>query len=144
MKSLNYQKAVIAGIAGTLAFTAVLLIGPMMGMPKMDMGQMLGPMNPMVKMPYWTGWVMHFMIGIVLTGIYGAFFLNILPSNSWKRGLVWALIPFVMVQLTLVPMMGMGVFSGGDVKMIVGSLMTHLAYGAVAGLVYGDGNAAES
>lgn len=139
MKNLNYQKVVLAGVAGTLAFTILLFIGPIMGMPKMDMGQMLGPMNPMVKMPYWTGWMMHFMIGMVLTGIYAAVFLNILPLVGWKRGAIWGLIPFVVAQLVVMPIMGMGVFSGGNMMMIMGSLMTHLAYGGVAGLVYGDG-----
>ena len=139
MERLNYQKAVIAGIAGAAAFTVVLLMGPLMGMPKMDMGEMLGTMNPMIKMPYVMGWVLHFMLAIILTGIYGAFFIKILPSTSWKRGLIWSLIPYVATQLMVMPMIGMGVFSGGDMKMIVGSLLTHLAYGAVAGLVYGDG-----
>ncbi|MCH8010655.1 MAG: hypothetical protein IIA61_01700 [Candidatus Marinimicrobia bacterium] len=139
MKDLNYQKVVLAGVAGTLAFTVLLFIGPMMGLPKMDMGQMLGPMNPMVAMPYWMGWVMHFIIGIVLTGIYAAFFVKLLPSDGWKRGAIWGLIPFLLAQIMVMPMMGMGVFSGGNVLMIMGSLMTHLAYGSVAGLVYGDG-----
>lgn len=139
MKAINYQKVVTAGVAGTVVMTLLMLMGPVMGMPKMDMGQMLGPMNPMVKMPYAVGWVMHFIIGVILTGIYAALFLNTLPSTGWKRGAIWGLIPFVMAQLVVMPMMGMGVFSGGQIMMIMGSLIGHLVYGGVAGLVYGNG-----
>jgi len=107
-------------------------------MPKMDMGQMLGPMNPMVAMPVFVGWTMHFIIGIILTGIYAAFFVKILPFDSWKRGALYSLIPFLMAQLIVMPMMGMGVFSGGNMMMIVGSLLGHLVYGGVIGFMYSE------
>lgn len=139
MNTFNFQKVVVAGVAGTAAFTVIMLMAPVMGLPKMDMGNMLGTMNPVVALPYWMGWVMHFMIGTVLTGIYAAFFLTILPSNSWKRGLVWSLFPYVLAQVMVMPVMGMGFFSGGNFGALFGSLLTHLAYGAVAGLVYADG-----
>lgn len=137
--NLNYQKTVTAGLAGTFAFTVIMFLGPMMGLPKMDMGNMLGIMNPIMPMPYLIGWMMHFVIGIVLTGIYGAYFLSILPYDGWKRGLIWSLVPFLIAQIMVMPMMGMGLFSGGNLLMIMGSLFTHSAYGAVAGAVYGEG-----
>ncbi len=137
--NLNIQKVVIAGFLGTLAMTVLMVIGPMMGMPKMDMGQMLGPMNPIVQMPYAMGWVMHFILGIVLTGIYASVFLNLLPSDGWKRGMIFSLIPFLLKEIMVSPMMGMGLFEGGNMMMIMGGLLGHLVYGAVAGYVYGDG-----
>ncbi len=137
--NLNIQKVVTAGFLGTLAMTVLMVIGPMMGMPKMDMGQMLGPMNPILQMPYAMGWVMHFILGIVLTGIYASVFLNLLPSDGWKRGMIFSLIPFLLKEIMVSPMMGMGLFEGGNMMMIMGGLLGHLVYGAVAGLVYGDG-----
>ena len=137
--NLNIQKVVTAGFLGTLAMTVLMIIGPMMGMPKMDMGQMLGPMNPIVQMPYAMGWVMHFILGIILTGIYAAVFLNLLPSDGWKRGMIFSLIPFLLKEIMVSPMMGMGLFEGGNMMMIMGGLLGHLVYGAVAGFVYGDG-----
>ncbi len=139
MGNVNVQKAITAGVAGTFVMTLVMLVGPMMGMPKMDMGAMLGPMNPIVAMPYWMGWVMHFIIGVVLTLIYAAVFINKLPSSGWKRGAIWGLVPFFVNQIAVVPMMGGGFFTGGNMTMIVGSLVGHLLYGAVVGIVYGDG-----
>ena len=137
--NLNIQKVVTAGFLGTLAMTVLMVIGPMMGMPKMDMGQMLGPMNPILQMPYAMGWVMHFILGIILTGIYAAVFLNRLPSDGWKRGMIFSLIPFLLKEIMVSPMMGMGLFEGGNMMVIMGGLLGHLVYGAVAGLVYGDG-----
>ena len=136
MIQVNYKSLLTAGLAGTAVMTILMLIGPMMGMPKMDMGQMLGPMNPIVVMPVWVGWMMHFIIGIVLTWIYAAFFIDILPFDSWKRGLLYSLLPFVIAQLMVMPMMGMGVFSGGNMMMITGSLIGHLLYGGVIGFMY--------
>lgn len=145
MKSPNIQKVVIAGIAGTFAMTVIMLIGPMMGMPKMDMGEMLGTMNPMMAMPYMVGWMMHFVIGIILTYIYAAFLIDRLPGEiGWQRGAIYGIIPYLVMQAMLGPMMGMPFFSGGDMMAIVGSLIAHLAYGAVMGVVYGDGNGAEA
>ena len=139
MENLNYQKVVTAGLAGTLAMTILMLVGPMMGMPKMDMGNMLGPMNPIMALPYWLGWVMHFVIGTVLTLIYAAFLMSRLPSDGWKRGMIYSLLPFLVKEIAVTPMMGMGLFEGGDMMMIIGTLMGHLAYGGVMGFVYGDG-----
>jgi len=137
--NINLQKTVTAGVAGTIAFTLVMFLGPMMGLPKMDMGSMLGTMNPIMPLPYLVGWMMHFIIGVVLTAIYASFFLKILPSEGWKKGIIYSIIPFMIAQVMLMPMMGMGLFSGGNLLMLTGSLFTHLAYGAVAGAVYGEG-----
>lgn len=137
--NLNISKTVKAGLLGTFAMTVMMILGPMMGMPKMDMGQMLGPMNPMIPMPYAIGWVLHFVIGIILTGIYAQFLINRLPGDGWKRGMIFSLFPFLVKEIMVSPMMGMGLFDGGNLMMIMGGLMGHLVYGAVIGIVYGDG-----
>ncbi len=139
MENLNYQKVVTAGLAGTLAMTIIMLIGPMMGMPKMDMGTMLGPNNPVMTLPYAVGWVMHFIIGTAFAFVYAAFLISRLPSDGWKRGMIFSLLPFVMKEILVTPMMGVGFFEGGDMMMIIGTLIGHLGYGAVLGFMYGDG-----
>lgn len=136
MSNLNIQKVVIAGIAGTFAMTVVMVLGPMMGGPGMDMGVMLGTENPMMAMPYWMGWMMHFIIGIILTTIYAAFLLDILPSEGWKQGAIYSILPWLVMSVVLGPMMGMGFFGGG-IMMAMGGLISHLAYGSAMGYVYG-------
>ncbi len=139
VENLNYQKVVTAGLAGTLAMTIIMLVGPMMGMPKMDMGTMLGPDNPVMTLPYGVGWVMHFIIGTAFAFVYAVFLISRLPSDGWKRGMIFSLAPFLMKEILVTPMMGMGLFEGGDMMMIIGTLIGHLAYGGVLGFVYGDG-----
>ena len=139
MQNVNIIKVVIAGAAGTLAMSILMLVGPMMGMPKMDMGVMLGTMNPMMELPYFVGWMMHFVIGIMLTFIYAAFLFDKLPSEGWMKGAIYSIIPFLVMQMMLSPMMGMPFFSGGEMMAIMGSLLGHLAYGGVMGYVYGEG-----
>ena len=139
MQNVNIIKVVIAGAAGTRAMTILMLVGPMMGMPKMDMGVMLGTMNPMMELPYFVGWMMHFVIGIMLTFIYAAFLFDKLPSEGWMKGAIYSVIPFLVMQMMLGPMMGMPFFSGGAIMAIMGSLLAHLAYGSVMGYVYGEG-----
>jgi len=135
MGNVDFKKVIIAGIAGTAAMTALMLMAPMMGVPKMDMGEMLGTMNPMMPMPYMMGWVMHFIIGIALTWFYAAFLIDRLPSDGWKRGMIYSLIPWAVMNFMAMPMMGMGIFSGGMMA-IVGTVLVHFAYGGVMGAIY--------
>ncbi len=142
MGNVDFKKVIIAGIAGTAAMTALMLMAPMMGVPKMDMGEMLGTMNPMMPMSYTMGWVMHFIIGIILTWIYAAFLIDRLPSDGWKRGMIYSLIPWAVMNFMSMPMMGMGVFSGG-IMAIVGTVLVHFAYGGVMGSIYTRESASE-
>jgi hypothetical protein len=82
---------------------------------------------------------MHVVIGLVLAVIYSAWFAARLPGGPVLRGAIYAFGVFLVAQLVVTPMMGGGVFSGGNMAMIVGSLMGHLVYGALVGAVYGAG-----
>lgn len=53
------------------------------------------------------------------------------------RGGLYAIAPFLMAQILVIPMMGMPLFSGSWV-LAVGSLIGHLVYGAVVGALYGS------
>ena len=142
MKSQAWTKIVIAGVAGTLAFTVFRMLGPIIGLPPMDMGKMLGTMNPMMTLPYAMGWVMHFVIGTVLTAIYALFLMDKLPSEGWAQGMIYSLIPWLVMSLMLAPMMGMGLF-GGTMGAAIGGLLGHLAYGATIGYILARPDQAE-
>ena len=133
MFKLNIPRLVLAGIVGTLLMTLLMLMAPMMGMPPMNIGQMLGSvMGGSVIL----GWVAHFMIGIVLAGIYAALFVERLPGPAAVRGMLYSVLPWLLTQLVVMPMMGNGLFSGSAL-MAVASLIGHLMYGAALGAVYG-------
>jgi uncharacterized membrane protein YagU involved in acid resistance len=132
---INIGKAVTAGIIGTLIMTAVgVWMAPMMGIPRMNPADMLAQqMGGNLAL----GWAGHLMIGTILALIYAAV-ASRLPGPFAVRGALFSLAPFLVAQLMLMPMMGMGVFSG-SVAMAMGSLIGHLIYGAIVGSVYGDG-----
>lgn len=138
MFRIHFGKAILAGVVATAAMTALMLMAPAMGFPPMNIGAMLGSVMGGSQA---LGWVAHFMIGTILALIYAAFFVDRLPGPAVVRGLVYSLAPWLMAQLVVMPMMGMGVFSGSLVAAF-GSLMGHLVYGAVVGLVYGLPDAA--
>jgi hypothetical protein len=130
---MNLKRILLAGAVGTAAMTMLMLVAPFMGMPKMAIGEMLGGF---LGIGTATGWAVHLVIGLVLATIYAAVFASRLPGSAVVRGAVYGVGVFLMAQLVVTPMMGGGVFSGGNVAMIAGSLMGHLIYGGLVGGLY--------
>jgi uncharacterized membrane protein YagU involved in acid resistance len=123
------------GIIATAAMTLLMLVAPMMGLPKMPIGEMLAGF---MGIPVALGWIAHFMIGVVLAAVYVFILKDRLSGKSVVKGLLFALIPFFMAQIIVMPMMGAGLFSmstGTPIMMVMGSLIGHLVYGAVLGAV---------
>jgi len=134
LEHFNAPKAILAGLSGTVAMTALMLMAPMMGMPPMNIGNMLGAMMGGIVA---LGWVAHFMIGTVLAVLYAALFANRLPGPAVIRGMLFALLPWLLAQIALMPMMGAGFFSG-SLMAAGGSMMGHLVFGATIGAIYGQ------
>jgi uncharacterized membrane protein YagU involved in acid resistance len=131
--SIRIEKAVIGGLAGTAMMTAVgLWAAPMMGIPRMNPAEMLAGAMGGVQI---VGWLAHIMIGITLAIGY-ALLGGYLPGSPVVRGALYGIVPWLMAQLAVMPMMGMPVFSG-TVSMAMGSLIGHLVYGSIVGAVYG-------
>lgn len=132
MANFDAKRAVLGGLAGTAAMTALMLMAPKMGLPPMNIGEMLGSvMGGSAAL----GWMGHFVVGTVLALGYGLL-ADHLSGPGVLRGSIYALAPWLMAQLVVMPMMGAGLF-GGSVLAAGGSLMGHLVYGAVLGAVYG-------
>jgi hypothetical protein len=131
----NVTRVIGAGVLATLVMTAVgVFLAPMMGMPAMDPAEMLaGRMGGHLVL----GWAGHLMIGITLALLYAAFVAKRLPGPPAVRGMAFGLAPWLMAQVAVMPMMGMGLFSG-SMQLAAGSLVGHLVYGAVLGAVVGS------
>lgn len=134
MSRVNIGRWLAAGAMGTAAITMLMLGAPLMGMPRMPIGEMLGSF---LHIGSAAGWAMHVVIGLVLALIYAAWFAARLPGGPAGSGALYGLGVFLVAQLVVMPMMGGGVFSGGNLPMIMGSLIGHLVYGALVGAVYG-------
>jgi uncharacterized membrane protein YagU involved in acid resistance len=132
MDRFNAKQAVVGGLAATLVMTVLMLVAPMMGLPPMNIGAMLGSvMGGSLAL----GWMGHFMIGTALALGYAALFANRLPGPGFLRGATYGVLPWLMAQLVVMPMMGAGLFSSSFLA-ATGSLMGHLAYGAILGAIY--------
>jgi uncharacterized membrane protein YagU involved in acid resistance len=126
-------KAVVAGLVATTAMTMLMMVAPSMGMPKMDIAGMLASKMGGIRA---LGWMAHFVIGSVLALVYAARFARRIPGRAFIRGAVYSLLPWLVAQVVVMPMMGMGLFSG-SMAMAGGSLLGHVVYGAVLGGIYG-------
>jgi uncharacterized membrane protein YagU involved in acid resistance len=135
----NIGKSILGGFVGTLAMTLMMYkIGPMMGMMKMDIAAMLGNMLGGWNM----GMMMHFINGTIIFPLIYAFLLfHLLPGAPAVKGLTWGAILWLLAQLMVMPMMGGGIFSSkmGGMTAVAGSLVGHIVYGALLGLIAGAG-----
>lgn len=143
---MNAGRAAAAGLVGTGVMTALLLVEPSVGLPKIAMGQVLssslGLASAHLAIGPAVGWVLHFVIGMLLALVYAAAFDRRLPGPALARGLIYGALVFVVAQLVFMPLVGGGVFSHGDVELLAGSLLGHLVYGGLTGWIYGEAEVA--
>ena len=136
MQKPNLTKALLAGVVGTIAMTMLTYIAPMMGMPEMNIPQML---SGFMGVHILAGWLAHFMVGTGFALLYAYIFASWIPGPPVVKGAVYGLFPWFLAQIMVNPMMGAGVFAlntAAPMLMVVGSLMGHLVYGSVLGVVY--------
>jgi hypothetical protein len=143
---INWGIIIAAGLAATAIMTMLMYGAPMMGMPKMDMAQMIGSIVlPLGSTSFVMGMLMHFVVGVIFAVIYALVWhgLGIIPG--WWTGLIFGAVHF------LVATMGMGVMSVTNPEMNSGRLynpinggltgmslllMGHLIFGVVVALIY--------
>ncbi len=138
---MNPARAVAAGLIGTAAMTALLLVEPSVGLPRIAIGQILstslGSASAHLPVGPTAGWIIHFTTGALLALIYARWFVRRLPGAALVRGLVYGGMVFVVAQVTFLPLTGGGPFSRGNVELLAGSLLAHLVYGGITGWIYG-------
>jgi hypothetical protein len=130
-------RAILGGFAGTIVLTMLMYIAaPLMGIPKMDIAGMLGSMLGGWSM----GMVMHLFNGIVLFPlIYTFVVFSKLRGTPATKGILWGVALWLVAGLMVMPMMGAGLFgmANGGMMATVASLMGHVAYGALLGIIAG-------
>jgi len=138
---VNAPRAVVAGVIATAAVTALWLAEPVVGLPSFAVGSMLSSFLAVVTAytPIWpiVGWIIHVAVGIGLALIYARWLVDRLPGAPLLKGVGFGLGVFVLAQLTFMPLVGAGFFSRGDASLLVGSLIGHIVFGGLIGLVYG-------
>ena len=135
MDKNNIRKALFAGLAATASMTILMFLAPMMGLPDMKIGNMLADF---MMTPVLLGWAMHLMIGLVWALVFVIFIEDKIQINSLLKGMLFLLFPWLLMQTIVAPVMGLGVFFSNaprSMMMVLGTLMGHLLYGLVLGLV---------
>lgn len=146
---MNVLAAVIAGLVGTIVFSMVLAMAPMMGLPKMDivalLGTMFGKANQML------GWMMHLMMGVIFALIYALLWSKGIGSATWYYGLAFGAVHWLIVGviMAMIPMMHAGIRSGavkapgmymtangGGMMAFIGGLVGHMIYGLIVACAY--------
>lgn len=140
---MDAKRAIPAGAIGTAVMSALWLVEPSIGLPKIAVGQLLSTAMS-VSVAQWSagpagGWIVHLIVGTVLALIYDAAFVRWLPGRPAVRGAIYGAIVFLAAQIVFMPLVGAGFFSHGDIELLVGSLLGHLVYGVVVGWICGLG-----
>lgn len=105
MKSVNFGSAILAGLVGTLAMTAMMYAAPLMGLPPMDLLPVLGGLVPLGISPYIVGGLMHLGIGVTLALFYALIFERIFPGPRWASGALFSLLPWLFAITLMGPAM---------------------------------------
>ncbi|GAB4548559.1 MAG: hypothetical protein Fur002_25460 [Anaerolineales bacterium] len=146
---MNILNAVISGIVATLVFTMILKMAPKMGMPNMDIVDLLGSMFSQ-KSNAALGWMMHLMMGAVFAVIYAFLWSSGIGAPNWTSGLAFGAVHWLIVgvMMAAIPMMHVGIKSGavkapgmwmtnnGGAMAFMGGLVGHMIFGVVVALVY--------
>ncbi|MFN7014887.1 MAG: DUF6789 family protein, partial [Bacteroidia bacterium] len=109
MKSnFSINSAIAAGIIATTAMTMFTFMAPLMGIEMNIPAMLANTMGTAIIV----GWLAHFMIGIVLAINFAAlFYPNVISSNKIKSGLIFSLLPWLMAQVVIMPIMN--IMNGG-------------------------------
>ena len=123
MKSINLGAAILGGVIGTVAMTALMYSAPLMGLPPMDLLLALGSLMPIGASPYLVGGLVHLATGVILALLYAALFERILPGPHWVRGATFSLVPWLFAVTLMAPAMAwfQGAIGHAEAEAVVGS-----------------------
>ena len=83
----------------------------------------------------------YFAGGLIWAILYAYVFEPRMSGPDWRRGLLFALVPWVFSLVVFLPLVGggfLGLALGAGPFPIIGNFILHLAYGATLGELYGE------
>jgi len=135
------KHGIIAGFVATIVLSILMIAKMMMGvMPDMNPIQDIVTVSDSftgMQLPLPAGWIGHFFIGSVVWGIFYALIEGNLPASPLIKGLVFGFIAWMAMMIVFMPLAGQGIFGiRGGMPVPVATLILHLVYGAVLGIVF--------
>jgi uncharacterized protein DUF6789 len=139
----NMSRVFIAGFTGTILITLMMyFVSPYLTGGPVDIAAML---SSLLNGSWIMGIVAHFVIGtLILPAIYGLFLYRVLTGSPAVRGMTWGLVLWLVSQAIVMPVLGGGFFSArsGGLSVVMDSMIGHLLYGLVFGIVAGGAHEA--
>lgn len=140
-------RAILAGFCGSTTSMVVLLFSHIFAQM---LSKGMGPNNVFYALSYnnltqavasnlYPTVLLHFVIGTAFAVLYAKMVDRIPGGNSWKSGLIFGTELWLLSAIVFFPAMGAGFFGlglGAGVLPVAGSLILHLVYGLMLGLVY--------
>ena len=133
----KYFVGFLAGFIATTILSLLMILKEQMGlMPQLnvirDFNQYLGAATPIL------GWIIHFILG---TLVWGCLFVLLSPALNgpyWLKGIYFGIIAWLLMMVGYMPVMDHGFFAANlGVQITIATLVLHLVYGFVLGLIYG-------
>ena len=153
IRSVAYTKAVLAGMAGAIAWEIVARLLIWAGVPFFDLVMTLGTLV-LPHAPAWEAWLagmtVHLLVGAIWAVFYAYFFWSVLPLRPSLQGLVFAFVPMPLAIFIMHPQFDLmhplvqsgeisssGLFGlGGGAHEPLSIAVGHLIWGTVLGLLY--------
>ena len=132
---MNIKAGIISGFVATVVLSIIMVVKTKMGvMPELNAIKMLAGM---MGAPLSMGWIAHFMIGTFVWGILFALLVNKLPGSVLISAILFSIGAWLMMMVGPMPMADEGLF-GLNLGMMapLATLMLHIIWGVVLGLVY--------
>ena len=138
----HITNSLVAAFVATVVLSLFMIMKKIMGVvpemnPIADLVVIMQNLSGISVMPVF-GWLLHFFIGTVAWGSVYALLYTKLPGGNIIKGIIIGLSAWVLMMFTLTPMADHGLFGLETSKVIpVMSMVLHIIYGAVLGVVYG-------
>jgi hypothetical protein len=97
------------------------------------------PLTENVGDALFIGLIVNVVMGIVWAAIYARLFEPYVEGPTWQKGIMFALIPWILSILVFFPLAGVGML-GSDIDAgglpVLGNLILHLVYGVTLAYMY--------
>ncbi len=142
-------RAIVAGFVATATMTVVLLlayvIATALGRPEPAplflrwlWALTHNPLGDLASGALFTVVSLHLAFGLIWALVYAVLFEPVLPGPALGRGLLFALLPWLLSVVVLFPFLGAGLFGlalGAGPLPALSNLVIHLVYGATLGVL---------
>lgn len=133
----KYLAGFIAGFIATAVLSLLMMLKAQMGlMPQFnvvqDINLFFGAEIVLV------GWIVHFLLGTFIWGGLFVLLSSVLIGAYWIRGICFGIIAWLLMMVGYMPVMDHGVFAVAlGMPIMIATLVLHIIYGFVLGLIYG-------